>query len=245
MPLIPVGVDRPLIRRPIVTLSLIGINVAVYVVVNLNPDITESVQLRFSSIPGYDSLLTVFTQMFLHDGFWHLFGNMIFFLVPGLKMEDALGHWKFLLFYLGCGLAAQAGHTLLSGAVPIPSLGASGAIAGALGGFMVLYPHNRIKFFVVFWFGVLFYGIWFLRAWIYLTFWFLSEIATMLYFRGMSLESGVAFGAHIGGFAAGAIWAWAFYGWNRGPDLDDAVDARAPIPVIVAPGMRQEEGRQP
>jgi len=239
--IVPVGVDRPLMRKPYVTLSLIGINCVVFFFINPISPFFDPALLYLSSMPGYDSLLTLFTPMFLHGGITHLFFNMIFFLVPGMKLEDAMGPWKFLLFYLACGVAAQAGHTLLSGTMPFPSLGASGAIAGVMGGFMVLYPRNRIKFF--YWVFAIFYGVFFISAWVYLLFWFLKEIVVMLVFRGIGVEAEVAFGAHIGGFAAGAIWMWAFYGWNRGPELDDAVGAGRPTRVIVAPTMQPGGGR--
>lgn len=238
----PVGVDRPLIRKPIVTLSLIAMNCAVFLLVNPASPLYEPVILHLSSIPGYDSVLTLFTPMFLHGGFWHLFGNMIFFLVPGMKMEDALGHGKFLLFYLACGAAAQAGHSILSGSVPIPSLGASGAIAGVMGGFMILYPVSRIKFYFVYWFMAIIHGVFYIASWLFLGFWFLKEVAFLLVYKGMQVQAEVAFGAHIGGFVAGAIWAWAFYGWNRGPSLDEGDTGKATIPVVVAPTMKQFGG---
>ncbi len=236
MLLLPVGVDRPLLRKPYVTLALIAVNVLVSLVINPMFPLYDEVVLQLASIPGYNSLLTLFAPMFLHGGFGHLIGNILFFIVAGMKVEDAMGHWRFLLFYLGCGIAADASHSFLSGHVPVPSLGASGAIAGVLGAFMALYPFNRVKIF--YWLFVVFHGTFLLSSWIFLGLWFLKEVLSNFLLGGSDLGGGIAFGAHVGGFAAGAVWAWAFWGWNRGPDLDEEHEVGPRSRVIVAPTMQ-------
>ncbi|MBI3735510.1 rhomboid family intramembrane serine protease [Candidatus Sumerlaeota bacterium] len=125
-----------------------------------------------------------------------------------------MGWWKYTQFYLGSGIAANAFETLSTSGAPLPSLGASGAIAGLMGGFLILYPHTRIK--ILYWIWVQ-AGTFYIPAWAYLGFWFAKEY---LFLRVSDLGSGIAFGAHVGGFTVGAIWMWAFYGWNQGQSLE-------------------------
>ncbi len=133
-------------------------------------------------------------------------------------------------------MAADASHSFLSGGVPVPSIGASGAIAGVLGGFMALYPYNKVKIF--YWLFAIVYGTFLIPAWIFLGLWFFKEVLSNFLLVGSSFGAGIALGAHIGGFAAGAVWAWAFWGWNRGPDLDEEHEVGPRSRVIVAPSMR-------
>lgn len=231
---IPIGIDRPLIRKPYVTLALIGLNLLAMVIQVLAVPFGDAI-VNFGFIPGYGSLVTLFTHMFLHGGPLHLAGNIVFFLVAGLKLEDALGHWRYLVFYLGCGIVANACHSIVTGNEPIVSIGASGAIAGIVGGFMVLYPTSQVKLFYVFWLVEFFMGTFTLPAWTFLGFWFGREVLEAFWTQYSGVQTGVATFAHIGGFLAGALWAWSFYGWARGPALEEAEEEQSSEVVVVAP----------
>ncbi len=148
-------------------------------------------------VPAY---LTLITSMFLHGGWMHLLGNMTYLYIFGDNIEERLGKIKFLMFYFLTGLCAALTQALLDTSSTIPMIGASGAIAGILGGYLVLYPKANIKVF--FWF-IIFFKVFRIRAFIVLGGWILIQF---LSFSGEEFNSGgVAYGAHIGGFIAGAI----------------------------------------
>ena len=140
--------------------------------------------------------LTLFSAMFMHGSWMHILGNMLYLWIFGDQIEDLLGHFKFLAFYIVCGLAAAGAQIAWHPDSVIPTLGASGAIAGVLGAYLVKYPHNRVRVLV----GRM---ITHMPAWIVLGFWiviqFVSQAGTP---RGSG--GGVAYWAHIGGFVAGA-----------------------------------------
>lgn len=146
---------------------------------------------------------TVFTAMFLHGGFLHLIGNMLFLWVFGDNLEDRMGHIKYLAFYLVCGVAAMAAQMAINPSSQVPNIGASGAIAGVLGGYLVLFPHSRINTLVFVFFFITFVRI---PAVVLLGFWFVLQL-----FSGVGSinpgvdEGGVAYWAHVGGFAAGLL----------------------------------------
>ncbi len=228
--MIPVGIDRPLIRKPIMTLSIMGLNVLFFLLTYYHPQFDDLV-VRFGYVPGYGSLATLFTSIFMHADWLHLLGNMFFFAVAGLKLEDALGHARFILFYLGCGLAASAVNSLLTGAVPIPSIGASGAIAGVLGGFMILYPFSKVRLMMFLYFHLISFS---LPVWVFFGLWVVRETASLILSLGSGMQSGIAFGAHVGGFLAGAVWAWAHWGWNTGMELDMVASSEGGDVIYVA-----------
>ena len=154
-----------------------------------------STQLKV--IPAY---ITIITSMFLHGGWMHLIGNMMYLYIFGDNIEEILGRVKFILFYFITGIIAALTQALLDPSSTIPMIGASGAIAGILGGYLVLYPKANIKVF--FWF-IIFFKVFRIRAFIVLVGWILIQFFS---FSGEELNSGgVAYGAHIGGFVAGAI----------------------------------------
>jgi membrane associated rhomboid family serine protease len=146
-------------------------------------------------------VLPLFTSMFLHGSWMHVIGNMWFLYIFGDNVEDYLGHFKYLVFYLVAGILAMAAQVATDPASRVPTLGASGAIAGVLGAYFILYPRAR----VLTWFFVF---IIYVPAWIILGYWFafqfLSGAATSLVYEGRSV-GGVAFWAHVGGFIAGAV----------------------------------------
>ncbi|MEO7822046.1 MAG: rhomboid family intramembrane serine protease [Gemmatimonadaceae bacterium] len=149
------------------------------------------------------NLLTPVTSMFLHGGWGHLLGNVMFFWVFGNNVEDSMGRIRFLVFYLICGLAAALAHILVQPASPLPTVGASGAISGVLGAYLILYPKIRINMLFIF---VIFWKVIAIPAWVVLIFWFLWQVLAglpELTAVGPDVSSGVAVWAHIGGFVAG------------------------------------------
>jgi membrane associated rhomboid family serine protease len=211
----PYADDNPTSRKPVVTIAIIVVNVAVWIY-QLQHGVALST-LDYGAIPawvlhhvrdgqlllpGGESVLlhqevpwplTVLTSMFMHGGWIHIIGNMWFFWIFGDNLEDRMGPLKFLLFYFLCGIFAAATQILASPTSVMPMVGASGAIAGVMGGYVLLYPHARVRCFVF-----IFIIITTIRvpAWLMLGVWFASQFL-------IPTKSGVAFMAHIGGFAAG------------------------------------------
>ncbi|MFF4252637.1 rhomboid family intramembrane serine protease [Streptomyces sp. NPDC001663] len=155
--------------------------------------------------PGYDKspAVSVFTAMFLHGGWLHLLGNMLFLLIFGNNVEDRMGHIRFVLFYVVCGYAASYGFALLNDDSGEPLIGASGAIAGVLGAYLVLYPKARVWVLVPF---LIFLPLR-LPAWLVLGFWFVLQ-AFYSSGEGVSKAGTVAYAAHVVGFLAGMLLAW-------------------------------------
>ncbi len=144
---------------------------------------------------------TLFTSMFLHGGWGHLGGNMLFLWIFGDNIEHRLGHLRFLLFYLACGLAASVAHILFNSGSNIPAVGASGAISGVLGGYLLMFPKNRV--YVVTWGGVMAVpAIFMLGLWIVTQ--FINGVGSIAV-TDETAGGGVAYMAHIGGFVAGLI----------------------------------------
>jgi membrane associated rhomboid family serine protease len=146
------------------------------------------------------ALLTVVTSMFLHGGWMHLIGNMLFLWIFGNNVEDAMGHYRFILFYLLCGSAAVLAQTLISPDSMVPMIGASGAISGVLGAYLLLYPHARVLVLIPL--GLLTRLI-YLPALLVLGFWMVLQVISSL--LADSNQPGIAFGAHVGGFIAGML----------------------------------------
>ncbi|MFD8816689.1 rhomboid family intramembrane serine protease [Streptomyces sp. NPDC059627] len=155
--------------------------------------------------PGYDKspALSVFTAMFLHGSWLHLLGNMLFLLIFGNNVEDRMGHIRFFLFYVFCGYAAGYGFALVNASSGDPLIGASGAIAGVLGAYLVLYPTARVWVLVPF---LVFLPLR-LPAWLVLGFWFVLQ-AVYSSGEGVSDAGTVAYAAHIVGFLVGMVLAW-------------------------------------
>jgi membrane associated rhomboid family serine protease len=170
--------------------------------------------------------ITVFTHMFLHGGWLHLLGNMWFLWIFGNNVEDSMGHARFAVFYLLCGLAAAALQVAASPTSPIPMVGASGAIGGVMGGYVVLYP--RVRVHLLLWFG-LFVTTVAVPAIFMLLYWLALQLIGGAVSMGAE-RGGVAFWAHVGGFVAGMLLVLAF----RDPELV----ARHPFHGWKAPGAR-------
>ncbi len=184
--------------------------------------------------------LTVFTSMFLHGGFWHLLGNMIYLWIFGDNVEDAMGHWRFALFYLLCGAVAGLTHAAVEPASQIPAIGASGAVSGVLGAYFMLHPRRGV------WILVFFMPIRF-PAWAVLGVWIGYQVINALADAG----GGVAWYAHVGGFAAGALLVIPMR--KRSVPLFDRGFARGarrrtpyrPPPEAESPGMGPWEEQPP
>ena len=163
-------------------------------------------------------ILTVFTSMFLHGGLLHLGGNMLYLWIFGNNVEDSMGHGRFLVFYLACGVVAAAAQYLSDPASAVPMVGASGAVSGALGAYLILHPHARVWTLVIFGF---FWRIVPIPALVVLGFWIVVQVVSgaMTFGRGGE-GGGVAFLAHVGGFVAGMVLITLFrrsppYGYRR------------------------------
>jgi membrane associated rhomboid family serine protease len=222
----PIRDDNPTFLKPVVTLGLIAANVLVWVFVQgmgAEPLLSNSVcslglipgELLHRVTPGMEiplgrglacvitdqaSWYTTVTSMFLHGGWLHLIGNMWFLWVFGNNIEDSMGHSRFLAFYLLTGLAAASAQMVVNPASPIPMVGASGAVSGVMGAYVVLYPRVRVHMLIFLGFFITTIGV---RAWLMLGYWFLLQIVGGI--PAIASEGGgVAFWAHAGGFVAGA-----------------------------------------
>lgn len=151
------------------------------------------------------NIWTPLTSMFLHGGWGHILGNLLFFWVFGNNVEDSMGRVRFLVFYIVCGLIAAGAHLAIDPASPVPTVGASGAISGVLGAYLILYPRVRVR--MLFWF-LLFIRVIRVPAWAVLLWWFFWQVVSglpQLMTLRPEVSSGVAVWAHIGGFVAGVV----------------------------------------
>jgi membrane associated rhomboid family serine protease len=203
--MIPLRDTIPTRTTPVVTILIILTNVFVFLyMLSLDPYTQNHFIRDFAVVPARLNLSALVTSMFLHGGWMHIIGNMWFLWVYGDNVEDALGHGKYLLFYLLCGLAAALTQYAINPDSQIPTLGASGAIAGVMGAYLIKFPHARILTLIpiiVFWTTIE------IPAVIILVYWFILQFFSGIGSIGYSQASqgGVAFFAHIGGFIAGMI----------------------------------------
>ncbi len=215
--MIPLKDMTPRRSVPIVTLLLIAVNIAVFVhQPSLSDKVGEAFLLTYALVPSKISLalaghhytltqalLPLFTSVFLHEGWVHILGNMWFLWIFGANVEDRLGPIPYLFFYLFCGIGSNVSQLFFSWGSHVPSLGASGAISGVMGAYILFFPRSRILtlVFLVFIFlaripAVVFIGLWFVLQ-------FLSGIGSL----GAVNNGGIAWWAHIGGFLIGLIFA--------------------------------------
>jgi len=204
----PIRDHNPSGRTPFVTLVLIAINIAVFCGYWLTMSDNEIGRLFYDwgSVPARvmagEGLETILTSMFLHGGWLHLAGNMLFLWIFGDNLEEEMGHLGFAAFYLLSGVAAAGLQIWADAGSGIPMVGASGAIAGVMGGYLLLYPRAKVDVLFIF---VIFFRIFAIPAWIVLGVWLAIQI-----FSGAVTPTdagGVAYFAHIGGFVAGLIMA--------------------------------------
>ena len=203
--MIPLRDVIPSRTTPGVTITLIVFNVAVYLFqLTLSARSQDAFIYAFGVVPAYFSIINVFTSMFVHGGLAHLGGNMLFLWIFGDNVEDRLGHGRFIAFYSMCGVAAALAQTALNPDSNVPMVGASGAIAGVMGAYLVLYPRSRVLMlfpFPVFLFelpALVFLGVWFFVQ-------FLNGVNQLPVFEKDVISGGVAFWAHVAGFVAGLI----------------------------------------
>jgi membrane associated rhomboid family serine protease len=209
----PIGDDNSDVRTvPVVTYCLLAINILVFLV-ELNAG--ESFIRQCAFIPSrfredpVSNIPTIFTAMFMHGSWMHLFGNMLYLWIFGNNVEDRLGSFKFLIFYLVAGIAATIAQYFFSAGSNVPNLGASGAIAGVLGAYLLMFPHARVN--------VLIYrNIVEMPAIVVIGFWIvlqlLSGLGSIAYTNATADTGGVAYMAHVGGFVAGFCIAYLFVG---------------------------------
>jgi membrane associated rhomboid family serine protease len=218
---IPLHDDNPTRRFPLVTLVLIALNLAVFVFQLTLPRSGLTVEgffLRAGLVPYEivnrvdvppDGLVpiwaTVFTSMFIHGGWLHIIFNMLYLWIFGNNVEDRMGRARFVAFYLLCGVAAAAAQVVVRPDSLVPMIGASGAVSGVLGAYILLFPRAQVLTVITL---VVFFPVVMVPAWVLLLAWFalnLLQAATTI-----GAETGVAYFAHVGGFAAGLVLVWLF-----------------------------------
>lgn len=231
--MIPLGDDNPTVRVSIATIFVIVAMFAVWVLVQgagLNDQLLIASVCNLGLVPGElthlaplgsgvpigpgvacvidnqsINLLTPLISMFLHGGWGHILGNALFLWVFGNNIEDVVGRGRFLLFYLLCGLAAAAVHILVDPGSPVPTVGASGAISGVMGAYLVLFPRVRVRMLFFF---VIFLKVIPVPAWLVLLYWFGLQLLSglpQLLSPSPEIAGGVAVWAHVGGFVAGVL----------------------------------------
>ncbi len=201
--MIPLRDIIPSRTTPVVTIALITINVLVFLYELSLGRAVDAFTLYWGLVPAAFSWVTVLTSMFLHGGLMHVAGNMLYLWIFGDNVEDRMGHGRYLVFYLLCGIAAALAQTITVPDSVVPMVGASGAIAGVMGAYFVLYPRSRIVTLIpIFFFfqivevpAIFFLGIWFLMQ-------FVSGVGSIGSTGGGGL-GGIAFWAHVAGFVAG------------------------------------------
>jgi len=226
--MIPIKDDNPRILFPFVTILLIVVNILVFIYQSkfghnvqvfvykfgaiplriAHPEQTSVIPLMYRS--GIPPALTLITSMFLHGGFLHLAGNMLYLWIFGDNVEGIMGHARFLFFYLICGILASLGHVLLHSSSVAPMIGASGAISAVLGAYAVRFPAARVHVLIIFFFFIRIIRV---PAIIMLGIWFIVQIMSNL-LAGPAQE-GVAWSAHIGGFISGIVFVFMFENKRR------------------------------
>jgi membrane associated rhomboid family serine protease len=199
---------------PVVTAAIIVVNVVVFVMELMGGEafVMQWAETPATIVAGHH-WITILTAMFMHAGWMHIIGNMVFLWAFGPEIEDAMRPLKYLAFYLLSGLAASLAQTALMPSSTVPNLGASGAIAGVMGAFLVTYPHDRMR-------ALLFFG-WFIRitiipAALLIGLWFLIQLFSQVgAVADVQSGGGVAYMAHVGGFIFGAVTGRIFEGFRR------------------------------
>jgi rhomboid family protein len=213
--MIPLRDVIPSRTTPYVNFTLIALNVLVFVYELSLGDRLGTFIDAFALIPASFSWAAVFTSMFVHGGLLHVGGNMLFLWIFGDNVEDRMGHFRFLIFYLLCGIVAAFGQILIDPTSTLPTIGASGAIAGVMGAYFVLYPQSRVLTLIPL---IVFWEVVELPAIFLLGFWFLMQLfsAGAIAATANSQQGGVAFMAHVAGFVFGLVGVFVFR--KRAPD---------------------------
>ncbi|MBN1595156.1 rhomboid family intramembrane serine protease [candidate division FCPU426 bacterium] len=232
--MIPLKDNIPSHTVPIINYLLILANAAVFMYeLKLGPEVIQWVEAHgfipaafqqaasaweSGSMTAWAALLgvsaTLLTSLFLHGSWWHFLGNMLYLWVFGDNVEDRMGHGRYLVFYLLCGVTANLAHYLVQPGLQVPTIGASGAIAGVLGAYFILYPKARVLTLVPI---VIFLQFFQLPAFFFLAVWFLQQYLMSILTASMPGQGGVAWWAHIGGFGAGVLLVFFFQRPGRRP----------------------------
>lgn len=199
----PIRDHNPSLRTPYVTYALLATNILVYLTYGFetNGRVLAQIYTTWGAIPreiaNGSGMQGVFTSMFMHGGWMHLIGNMLFLWIFGDNMEDQLGHGKFLVFYLFGGVCATLAHVAVNANSGVPLVGASGAIAAVMGGYLLLFPKAKVDILLII---VIIFKVFPIPAWVMLGLWFVFQV-----FNGAAAgaDSGVAYWAHAGGFVVG------------------------------------------
>lgn len=225
----PIRDHNPSNRTPYVTYLLIAANVLAFLVTLPSVEGGEFLWSRLALYPlaimHGEYLWGLFSHMFLHAGFMHIAGNMLFLWIFGDNLEDQMGHLGFLAFYLACGFAAAAAQIAADPYSSIPMVGASGAIAGVMGAYLLMFPRARVDIIVIF---IIFFKIFTLPAWVMLGVWFAIQLFGS--FTPSDAEGGVAYWAHAGGFIAGAVLALPLFVRRGGPRFWSRTHGHPPNP---------------
>ncbi|MEM6277455.1 MAG: rhomboid family intramembrane serine protease [Pseudomonadota bacterium] len=245
----PIRDHNPSDKVPFVTYALILANAVVFL--SYLPLFGDEERLFFffqayGLVPGDfadgRNIINVITSMFLHGGWMHILGNMLFLWIFGDNMEDAFGHLGFLLFYLASGILAAGAQVVVNPSSLVPMVGASGAIAGVMGGYLLLYPRAKVDILLIF---VVFFRIIPIPAWVMLGLWFGFQLVAGV--ADQAAGGGVAYWAHAGGFVAGFALALPHWLRRRGKDYED-VDGHPPHPEatyrFAKPGVPQVRRRR-
>ena len=225
----PIRDHNPSSVRPIVTWTLIAINIAMYLltlpVMPGGQVIWAYLALYPIAVVNLELVYGLLTHMFLHAGFMHLAGNMLFLWIFGDNLEEQMGRMRFLGFYLLAGLAAAGAQIVAAPMSDVPMVGASGAIAGVLGGYLLMFPRARVDILVIF---VIFFKVFTLPAWVMLGLWFAMQILGGFTVDGAG--GGVAYWAHAGGFLAGVVLTLPLFIRRGGPAFWARTHGQPPHP---------------
>ena len=202
--LFPYKDDNPSVLYPFTTYTIIGLNVSVFLlqfyIAGNNQDLARSIIFEFGLVPNRFNVIDVITSMFLHGGIYHIVGNMWFLYIFGDNIESILGHIRFVYFYIFCGAGAAFLQFIVEPTSSIPMVGASGAISGVLGAYMIKFPKAKVHVIAV---VIFFITTFVVPAQVVLGVWFLMQLSGGLGSLGIDTTGGIAWFAHIGGFICG------------------------------------------
>ena len=229
----PIRDHNPSERTPYVTYALIALNVVIFLSYwPLFDDqralgaFYDTWGMRPIEVSNGIETYTLLTSMFLHGGLMHLVGNMLFLWVFGDNLEDQMGHVPFLIFYLASGIGADLGQLLADPSSPVPVVGASGAIAGVMGGYLLLFPKAKVDILIIF---IIFFKVFPVPAWIMLGLWFGLQVFNGVGSLGAT-GGGVAYWAHAGGFIVGLLFCLPLWLKRGGTAFWDATHGHPPHP---------------
>jgi membrane associated rhomboid family serine protease len=209
--MIPLHDDNPTRTVSVVTILIIATNVLafLYEISLPSPAHVKAFFADFALVPAVLShapspaaYQTIFTSMFLHGHWPHLLGNMLYLWIFGNNIEDAVGHFGFIVFYLLCGVGAAAAQVVVAPDSTVPMIGASGAVSGVLGAYLLLFPRARVLVLFPIW---IFWRVFYVPAIVVLALWFVLQLLSGLAVLGVNITGGIAFWAHIGGFVSGLV----------------------------------------